>query len=312
MLVGPPGSGKTKLVLNRVADGNAQLVVPTASMAEHLLHEMARGDSAVAPDAILPLAGYVAALTPGCREVSPALEILLLEQALERTGEFASVARYPGFQAGLLETVKELWSAGGTRGGALGRVIGEFEKLLAKAGAVHRAERLRLAAAATRSRKRGTILFDGFFNFTPAEIELLRGLAQTAEELVVTLPEAGADEARQALVAMGLRETRLERVWRPATPPVVVRFCPSETRNTCMMMSIPSMPTTTAIMISTRLKPRPDRFIGYRLNDITYSPFSTVDLRDRNVIVRCRFLRALPANRHRDEITRADGDLLPV
>jgi RecB family exonuclease len=223
LLVGPPGSGKTKLVLNRVADGNAQLVVPTASMAEHLLHEMARGDSAVAPDAILPLAGYVAALTPGCREVSPALEILLLEQALERTGEFASVARYPGFQAGLLETVKELWSAGGTRGGALGRVIGEFEKLLAKAGAVHRAERLRLAAAATRSRKRGTILFDGFFNFTPVEIELLRGLAQTAEELVVTLPEAGADEARQALIAMGLRETRLERVWRPVTPPVVVR-----------------------------------------------------------------------------------------
>ncbi len=237
LLIGPPGSGKTHRVLEELEaclgrKKPAMLVTPTASMAEHLQHQLARRGLVVST-AVLPLADYAASFTPQYRELSPAMETLLVERAVEQAAppEFAAVAGYPGFHSKLLETMAEIWAAGRETppaSEAFGRVVREFEKLLREAGAVHRAERLRLAAAEAARRKLGVVLFDGFFNFTPVELELLRAVAGAAEKILVTLPASGAEEAREALVGMGLAETRLETVYRHPRQPVVVRAASPE------------------------------------------------------------------------------------
>lgn len=234
LLVSPPGSGKTHRVLtaleSALAAGRAALlVVPTASMAEHLQHLMARRGLPVAPRAIQPLSSLVEDLTPDCRELSAATETLLVERALAAAGarEFEAVAAYAGFQAQLLETFHEFWSAGVDArelAAILGpetpftRVMTAYEALLEKAGAVHRSRRLRLAAEALRRRPPGAIFFDGFPNFTPIEIELLAA----ASPDLVTLPDAGAEDARRALLDRGFPETVLDRVLRPRPEPVVI------------------------------------------------------------------------------------------
>ena len=75
LLAGPPGTGKTHLVLEAVEsavhegrDREIVLVVPTASMAEHLIHTLARRDVAVPTHVISTIATYVEELTPELRE----------------------------------------------------------------------------------------------------------------------------------------------------------------------------------------------------------------------------------------------------
>ncbi len=197
LLVGPPGSGKTSTAVERLESARkrgepAQLVVPTASMAEHLVHEMARRSGLAAGDAVISLARFVAGLTPQCREASRAARTLLVERALQRTGEFAPVAGYGGFQAKLLETIEEFRAAGvEAQGlGAFGRVMAEYARLLEAAGLVDRTQRLRLAAAELRGRKPETLLFEGFLNLTAAELELVGAAGGTAEQFPP--PEEGA------------------------------------------------------------------------------------------------------------------------
>jgi hypothetical protein len=160
------------------------LIVPTASMAEHLQHELARQGVAGAPTAVRSLSAWVQELTPECRELPPASEILLVERALElaRPREFAAVAGYAGFQDQLLATFQELWAAGldGRElaalmgaGDPLTRVLSVYEELLEQAGAVHRSARLRRAASVLTTQSPGEVCFDGFPNFTPAELELV-------------------------------------------------------------------------------------------------------------------------------------------
>ncbi len=246
LLVSPPGSGKTHHVLaaleSALAAGRpARLVVPTASMAEHLQHLLARrqeqwpgasGQWPVTggqPRSIQPLAAFVEELTPDVRELPDATATLLVERALAAAGvrEFEAVAAYAGFQAQLLETFQEFWSAGvdareltALLGPAtpFTRVMTAYEALLEKAGVVHRSRRLRLAAEALRRRPPGALFFDGFLNFTPVEIELL--LAASPD--LVTLPDAGAEDARRALLDHGFPETVLDRVRRPRPEPVVL------------------------------------------------------------------------------------------
>ena len=95
-----------------------------------------------------------------------------------------------------------------------------------------------------------------------------------------------------------------------SAPPVVVRFCPSETINTCMMITMPSMPTMTPIMISIRLNPRSDRRPWCLLKNILCPPTLAIDLRHGDVLVRGGFLRPLPADGYRYQIIRADNNLL--
>jgi ATP-dependent helicase/DNAse subunit B len=222
LLVGPPGSGKTYRVLGELQAASKRgrpvtLVVPTASMAEHLQHELARRGLAVSPNSIVPFTGFIEGLTPDCRELSRAVMPLLLARALEESSaaEFAEVAHYPGFHAKLLETIEEFWAAGAAPGdGPFRTVMAGLERLLAKARVVHRAQRLRMAAQEVSKRKLGMVLFDGFFHFTPVELDFLAAVVKSAESIIVTLPDAGAEQARKSLLGMGLAEVRLDRIYR--------------------------------------------------------------------------------------------------
>ncbi len=238
LLVAPPGGGKTCRVLARfrgaLASGREPLlIVPTASMAEHLRHQLAREGLVFPPDAIQPLDAFVEDLTPESRELSAAAQTLLLERALAAVPDagFGSVVQYPGFQARLLDTVHEFWSAGVDAREAAAllaadagftRVMAAFETLLERAGAVHRSARLRLAAEALRRRTLDLVLFDGFPNFTPVELHLVCAAADASRESLVTLPHAGAGDARRALVERGFAETVLSQVLRPQPEPLVV------------------------------------------------------------------------------------------
>ncbi|MBI3667151.1 MAG: exodeoxyribonuclease V subunit gamma [Acidobacteria bacterium] len=240
LVIGPPGSGKTRRTLEELESAlsvgePATLVTPTASMAEHLLHQAARRRLAVPGDAILPLRAFVEKFTPDWKELPASIATLLVERALERAAapEFRELAAYAGFHSRLLEAMEEFWSAGadgrlfdplleGSPARPFGRVMVEYERLLEAARAVHRARRLRRAAEEMQERRLGHVLFDGFLNFTPVELELVRAVAAAAQRCVVTLPASGAEQARQALLDFGLEESRLERIYRPLVRPVVV------------------------------------------------------------------------------------------
>jgi RecB family exonuclease len=238
LLVGPPGSGKTHRVLAGLAEARAAgrgvlLVVPTASMAGHLRHQLARQGSPVSPEWIQPLRSFVENLTPECRELSPAAEAILAERSLAdpAAAPFREVAGYAGFQQRLLDTFREFWSAGLDSAALVSllgsespftRVMRACEGLIAGRGFVHRSERVRMAAEALRSRSLDAVFFDGFPNLTAVELDLVLAAAQAARSCVVTLPETGAEETRRALLDRGFPETVLTEIRRPQPEPVVI------------------------------------------------------------------------------------------
>jgi len=229
-----------RAALARGGDRPPRLIAPTASLAEHLRHQIARTGLAVPTASVQTLAELVESLTPGCRTSPPALEALLLGRVLERVAppEFASVAGYPGFRAALLRTIREFWTAGAAgrarellrapRERSFARVMLELETELNRLGRVHRARRLRLAAEQARQLHFGAVFFDGFLDLSEPEVELARALAAAADKMAITLPESGAEPARRALAESGVPETRTESrpglvhpqpvVWRAPTP----------------------------------------------------------------------------------------------
>jgi RecG-like helicase len=65
LIVGPAGSGKTSLVLKelreaaRMGGAGARLLVPTATLAQHLQNQLARDGCALRGDAVQTLADFV-------------------------------------------------------------------------------------------------------------------------------------------------------------------------------------------------------------------------------------------------------------
>src|SRR5438876_75913 len=108
LLTGPPGSGRTSHVLDefrralRRNAAGARLIVPTATMAEHLRHLLAREGFVLRPSLILTLSHFLAPWAEDLPQISPAALYLLVEKVALRLAppEFALVLRTPGFCAG--------------------------------------------------------------------------------------------------------------------------------------------------------------------------------------------------------------------
>src|SRR5215468_4825778 len=90
LLSGPAGSGKTTYILDRFRQGLAagsskvRLLVPTATMAQHLQNRLAR-DGFVFPDSLIQtLSTFVRDYAGSAAEVSPAVLHLLVEEAAQR------------------------------------------------------------------------------------------------------------------------------------------------------------------------------------------------------------------------------------
>ena len=240
LLIGPPGSGKTHYVLERleaaVRDARSphvKLIVPTASMARHLLHTLARRGLVVPAHLVQTIGDFVRRLTPDLREPTPAANSWLLGRAIQAANrrEFSTLREAPGFLRHMERTMRE-FQAAGCDGSSLERlattryqaafaaVFVEYEKLLEKHGYTHAAGRFALAVDEVR--RRGVadlreVYLDGFFHFSHRERQLASALIELADRVVITAwPDLDPGFS-------GMPERHLQKVFRPEVQPVVVQ-----------------------------------------------------------------------------------------
>src|ERR1700722_12737693 len=103
LIIGPPGSGKTESILDQLRDalcsGNrsVRLLVPTATLAQHLQNQLAR-EGLVFPRAIVgTLHAFIKNYALDAPEVSDTALYLMVEAAARRLNrpEFARVVHLP-------------------------------------------------------------------------------------------------------------------------------------------------------------------------------------------------------------------------
>jgi ATP-dependent helicase/DNAse subunit B len=234
LLSGPPGSGRTSHILVELRQAlrrnasDVRLLAPTATMAEHFRHKLAREGFVLRPNLILTLSKFVAPWVEDLPEVSPAALYLLVEKVARRLAppEFARVLGAPGFCAALARAIEEFSSAGCDArrlerllprtpfGPPFVTVYKEVERELTRCGLGLRSARLERAAQ--RIAKQGlagvsTVWIDGFLAMSDPELAVIRAIGGHAE-LTVNLPSLdGPHPTRDALLAMGFEERLLER-----------------------------------------------------------------------------------------------------
>ena len=249
MLAGPLGSGKSTSLLNRVRrqleSGHLdfRFLVPTATAAEHIRHQLAREGWVFPAKVINTLSGFLSPLAP------PPVAAVRLDQLLrevladqQRSGldsGFAALGSYRGFRDRLLRVVDELATAGCSPASlsaavqasppnpswrALAEVYQQLAQRLAREGAELAGPRLSHLAAQLASKGPAgvnEIILDGFFAFSRPEREAILALAKHAR-VTVSLP-AGWPEADAALEFLRAHGATVEHTVPAAPAPRVVR-----------------------------------------------------------------------------------------
>lgn len=184
-------------------------LAPTATMAEHVRHQLARASIVVRPSRVITLAQFVQSRTAE-DPASPALLDLLIREALDelRPHRFRSVAQYAGFRASVAALIEALPAS--MLPEDLARITGHVERALLQRGIALRNARLASAArnpvAGPAHVALGHIVLDGFFFFSSAELALIESLDECSQ-LTVTLPAwPGAEHSRGRLLARGFVE----------------------------------------------------------------------------------------------------------
>lgn len=209
IVVGEPGSGKTRFVLQRVEGalrsgrgGKVLLVTPTSSMARHLAHQLARLGLAVPGDLVLPIGRLTERLTPDAEEPSATIDSWLHEEAVTQGGgtAFGELSRSPGLLKRVQSAIEELHAARCSPKQAeqlartppqrgLAAVYQTYQRFLDTYGLVSAAQRRILAAeqaALTGVAGVEQIYFDGFWDYSPVERDLICSLRNRGHEVVVT------------------------------------------------------------------------------------------------------------------------------
>jgi ATP-dependent helicase/DNAse subunit B len=213
---GPAGSGKTAAVLDafrsalRAGRDNERLLVPTATLVEHIQHRFAREGFIFCRSLVQTLNGFVESRAPEVRQVSEAVLYLIVEEAAGRVNHpaFSRVVNLPGFCAALARTISEFSSAGcdsarltsclpaSSLGEAFLAVYREVDRELVRRGLVLRARRLEIAAE--RIEREGlagiaAIWLDGFHALPDPELRVLSALSLHAD-VTLTIAEADLDD----------------------------------------------------------------------------------------------------------------------
>ncbi|HEX3743046.1 MAG TPA: PD-(D/E)XK nuclease family protein [Bryobacteraceae bacterium] len=245
LLTGPAGSGKTPYILDsmrqalRSRDLGVRLLVPTATLAQHLQNLLAREGFVFPCNLIETLSNFVEPWAGDLPQSPDPVTQLLVEEAAHRVHrpEFARVADTTGFYASLTKTIEDFASAG-CDSAQLGRhlpdaplaeaflaVYCELDRILEERGLRLRARRLERAAERIALEGTGavrTIWMDGFHALPDPELRVIEALSRHAE-LTLTLDERDLTGAlRSRLEAMGSRRESLPRV-RPAPAVALVR-----------------------------------------------------------------------------------------
>jgi RecB family exonuclease len=178
----------------RAGRTDIRLLVPTATLVEHLRHECAREGLIFPPDLIQTLSRYAASLAgPDVRLVSRPLFYVIVEDALRRIApsEFARVWDAPGFPASLAQAIEMLDTAGcvsaelprlrddAPLAPALALVWKEVDAELSARGLVTRTGMLRRATAAASPRETWC---DGFAAFSDPELAFVKALHAASEQ----------------------------------------------------------------------------------------------------------------------------------
>jgi ATP-dependent helicase/nuclease subunit B len=248
--LGPPGSGKTTRMLDSVRRhlqdfrDDFRIVVPTATMAEHLRNGLAREGFTLRSTTIATVTGHARELSPSsCLMTANALEMALgAALATNCPPAFEPTRDMPGFLAELAGTLEELINAGcdaytwagflslapGVRPllRELGGVWVKVQEQLRAGGLVTRHEWLRSAADALRNGALpglNTFYWDGFSRLGAAELDLIAAQGERGD-VTVSLP-AWPGAARGGLLSLrraGFAFRRFTPV-RPTPRKVLVR-----------------------------------------------------------------------------------------
>ncbi|HLK49473.1 MAG TPA: PD-(D/E)XK nuclease family protein [Bryobacteraceae bacterium] len=231
LITGPAGSGKSTYVLERFLESlraqkdSIRLLVPTATLAQHLQNRIAREGFIFRRNLIQTLSTFVEPWKGNRAEVSEPVLYLLVEQAVARIKrpEFQRVAQLPGFSAALARTIGEFSSAGcdsarlaahlpeAPLGAAFVAVYREVDRVLEQRGLGLRGQTLQRAAAAIgRDGIAGidTIWLDGFHVLPEPELAVIEALTQHAEVTLTLSDTDGGEGIRARLWSMGFEEER--------------------------------------------------------------------------------------------------------
>ena len=236
LITGPAGSGKTTCIVERFIeslrrnDHAIRILVPTATLAQHLQNRIARQGFVFRRNLIQTLSSFIETWSGERPQVSDAVLYLLVEQAVARVNrpEFRRVAQLPGFSAAVARTIAEFSSAGcdsarlaanipeAPLGTAFLAVYREVDRILERRALALRGQRLETAASRIRAEGLGaihTIWLDGFHVLPDPELAVIEALGEHAE-LTLTLSDTdGGEGLRSRLWVKGFEEERA-----PGTP----------------------------------------------------------------------------------------------
>ncbi|HVV44575.1 MAG TPA: hypothetical protein VHC72_05195, partial [Bryobacteraceae bacterium] len=229
LIIGPAGSGKTSYILNclrdslRARDFAVRLLVPTATMAQHLQNLVAREGFVFPRRLIQTLSGFVDTWAAGVRQVPDTVLYLIVEEAVKRVdhAEFKRVAHMRGFCASLAHTINEFASAGcdsarlaanlpdSPLAAAFLAVYREVDSELQRRGLGLRSQRLEHAAARIEAEGASgvrTIWLDGFHALPDPELRVLIALAAHVDVTLTLAESDAAEDLRRRLLAVGAVE----------------------------------------------------------------------------------------------------------
>lgn len=212
----------------RAKNDKCRLIVPTATMAEHLRNELAREGFVFKPALVSTFTKFVEpfcvslpSVTPGAIDIAAAevLESLTLTQ-------YAAVRDYAGFRASIVHFIEEFSSAGGNLDDLTESGVGP-DLVSVHAGVIDALKKrnlhlrsAQLANAAARIAENGCpgvdeLLFAGFYSFTAPEQQVIRALAARVKITVSLAEWEGAQPTVEALSGIA---TSCERLDAPVLP----------------------------------------------------------------------------------------------